>query len=181
VFVAVSSGMAFGLCSTFFNVAVNDPFQWSGEEWKKTDDVLCVARTHTLFALGFWLTSVIGNLIRLHVELPTENRLESPIRRAVREYLSKESFTESEQWAILAGMVFAFGIMLQFQGGKMVGYTTAELVQGAPMISTVWTLTALRYTQLEMNCWLGSMYFVMFAAYAGGVGCYVCSRILSIF
>jgi len=177
---AVSSGIWLGLFPVAFNIAVNDPFEWSGSRWRTAGDALCVAQINALFAFGYWLTSFIGNLIRLHLQIGNENRLESPVSRALREFFGKESFSNSGQWAALAGMVFAFGIVLQFQGGKILGYATAELVQAWPMVYSLWTILLFPDDgTTQCFSWLAFWYFTLFLAYLAGLACFVCSRLFS--
>ena len=177
ILVAIMSGIALGFTSAFFNVAINDPFQWSAVEWERTTDILSVARTLLLYGLGFWLTMVIGSAIRMHVESPRDENGQSGVRRAVTYYMTKDTFTDRERFAILAGLLFGIACLLQLQAGKMIGYTTAELVQAFPAISTIWCLNWFYRVDTSKRTFLVDMYILMFASYCAGL----CFLILSFF
>jgi hypothetical protein len=123
LYVAFGGGLCFGFFSPAFNIAVNDPFEWSSSG-------LSVALVNVWFSLAFCLTSIVGN-VRLMTHPPhgiPQSTLWSYVQETFRE----------RNMALLAGLVCALGNLLQFQGGKLAGFAAADMVQAYPLVATVW-------------------------------------------
>jgi hypothetical protein len=123
LYVAFGGGLCFGFFSPAFNIAVNDPWGWSASG-------LTVAMANMVFSLAFCLTSIFGN-VRLMTHPP------HGIPRSTLWLYVQETCSE-RRVALLAGLVCAMGNLLQFQGGKLAGFATADMVQAFPLVATVW-------------------------------------------
>ena len=123
--IAFAGGLCFGFFSPAFNIAVNDPFQWTSVGG------LSVAMANIWFSIAFCSSSIIGN-----VYLMTHYSHIIP-HSTLRLYVTQESFRQ-RRIALLAGLICALGNLLQFQGGKLAGFATADLVQAFPLVATVW-------------------------------------------
>ena len=122
--IAVGGGVCFGFFSPAFNIAVNNTFGNSGQG-------LSVACANLWFSLGFGLCSILGN-----VYLMTNYSHVIP-HSTIFNYFTGESFRQ-RRLALLSGVLCALGNVLQFQGGKLAGFATADLVQAFPLVATVW-------------------------------------------
>lgn len=159
--IAFSGGLCFGFFSPAFNVAVNDPFQWSASGG------LSVAMANIWFSVAFCCTSIIGNTF-----LMTTNSNVVP-RSSLRQYFTLESLLQ-RRIAFLGGFICALGNLLQFQGGKLAGFATADMVQAFPIVATVWDVTIFgefRHASLCVLMLITSMYI----AYLLGIAFLACS------
>jgi Ureide permease len=166
-------GLAFGFFSPAFNVAVNDPFEWTTATTTTIDqdgngttknETMRVARANLVFSFAFWLASFTGNFWLLKRQHAATSML-----GLLRRYLCMSSF--ADRWmALAAGLVCAIGNVLQFQGGQLVGYATADLVQAYPLVSTVWDV--LWFGEFRSLSWpyrMALLLFGMYMAYGAGV------------
>ena len=64
--------------------------------------------------------------------------------------------------AVFAGILCGFANLLQFQGGSLVGFATADLVQAYPLVSTVWDICLFG----EFKSAKGTVLFYLAAMYA---------------
>lgn len=159
VFVAVLGGLCFGFFSPCFNVAMNDPFHWTTNSYNDSVNNIParVAQVNVYFGSAFWLTSIFGNLLLLQQR-----------HQEVRDGLFSCAF---RPWALSAGIVCAFGNVLQFHGGQRVGYATADLVQAYPLVSTIWDI--LWFGEFRGICYQSGRLaglIVMYTAYLVGIG-----------
>ena len=190
LYIVVAGGLAFGFFSPAFNIAVNDPFQWSSirdeEQRAIVDGGLAVARTNIWFSLAFWIASVLGNVFLLHREQMRWNIIHTDdnddhtlsICSIIWVYLSEESF-EERQVAFMAGLVCAVGNALQFQAGKMVGYAAADLVQAYPLVSTLWDVFLFQeFGRVDLCSRLGVILLAMYTAYLAGIALLAGSSVL---
>ena len=172
--IALLGGLAYGFFSPAFNVAVNDPFDWSerpkdsyyyNEHRTKRDPGLLVFYANLWFSLAFGVISVVGNLALLRLQMPEEN-----LYHIVWKYLTQTSWVD-RRVAFLAGIVCAAGNVLQFQGAQHVGYATADLVQAYPLVSTVWDILLFGEFASVRWChsWLSFLLFGMYLSYVGGI------------
>jgi glucose uptake protein GlcU len=153
----IFGGFCFGFFSPSFNLAVNDPLGFSDGR------PLSVPVANLLFSMSFTLTSVVGNILLMHYP-PKSAGLD---RTTFGFYLS-ESFTQ-RRMSLLAGFVCGLGNLFQFQGGSLVGFATADLVQAFPLISTVWDV--LIFGEFSNAGNLVVFYLsAMYAAYISGIG-----------
>jgi hypothetical protein len=115
--VAFTGGLCFGFFSPAFNVAVNDPFQWSS-----SNGGLSVAMANIWFSIAFCCSSIIGNILLMttHSDVIPHSTFWL--------YLTQETWSQ-RRLALLGGLICALGNLLQFQGGKLAGFATADLVQ----------------------------------------------------
>ncbi len=115
--VAFTGGLCFGFFSPAFNIAVNDPFQWSS-----SNGGLSVAMANIWFSIAFCCSSIIGNtlLMTSHSDVIPHSTFWL--------YLTQETWSQ-RRLALLGGLICALGNLLQFQGGKLAGFATADLVQ----------------------------------------------------
>ena len=165
VLIAVAGGLCFGFFSPAFNIAVNDPFGWSHAAITVTDASLLVFYANLWFSLAFGVASVVGNLILLKYELHAQS-----VTDILWSYLTQASWTD-RRVALLAGLVCAAGNVLQFHGGQLVGYATADLVQAYPLVSTLWDILYFgEFAHVKWCCsWLSLLLMAMYAAYLGGI------------
>jgi hypothetical protein len=72
----------------------------------------------------------------------------------------------------LAGLVCATGNVLQFHGGQLVGYATADLVQAYPLVSTLLDMSWFGEFQSVEWCKsrLAFLLVAMYVAYLSGIG-----------
>ena len=135
--VAALGGFCFGFFSPAFNIAVNDPFgigsepDMNGEE-DGNSNTLSVTVANLWFSFAFALASIVGNLVLIY-KPPVTSGLKST---TFSEYWN-EDFSD-RYLAICAGMICGVANLLQFKGGSMVGFATADLVQAYPLVSTCW-------------------------------------------
>ncbi|CAB9529275.1 Ureide permease [Seminavis robusta] len=170
--VAFLGGLCFGFFSPAFNVAVNDPFQWTISTGTGTidddddkDQTLRVVRANFIFSFAFWVASFGGNLWLLQKKQQPQQSMPSLLRR----YWLSSTWME-RRMALLAGLVCAIGNVLQFQGGQLVGYATADLVQAYPLVSTVWDVLWFgEFHSLRFPSRLATMLLGMYLAYGAGV------------
>lgn len=178
ILIAVLGGIAFGLYSPAFNVAVNDPIGWGSttndgtERIPSRDPSLIIFTANLWFSLAFGITSIVGNLVLLQFALHPE-RWETILWT----YLTQATPWTERRVALLAGLVCAVGNLLQFQGAQHVGYATADLVQAYPLVSTVWDV--LCFGQFGHVEWCGSalsfLVIGMYLSYLGGIALLVLS------
>jgi hypothetical protein len=50
------------------------------------------------------------------------------------------SVTTRNCWGVYAGLLCSLANMLQFQGGRLIGFATGDLVQAYPIVSTLWDI-----------------------------------------
>lgn len=164
-FIALLGGLSFGFFSPAFNIAVNDPFDWGGA-YAGANPSLLVFYANLWFSLAFGIASIVGNLALLKFELQEEQDLEEILWT----YMTQASWTD-RRVALLAGIVCAAGNVLQFHGGQLVGFATADLVQAYPLISTLWDI--LWFGEFAHVNWCCSRLSVllmgMYVAYVGGI------------
>jgi hypothetical protein len=160
--VAIFGGFCFGFFSPSFNLAVNDPLGFSDGR------PLSVPVANLWFSLSFTLASVVGNILLMHYP-PNSAGL---ARTTFACYLN-ESFTQ-RRMSLLAGFVCGLGNVLQFQGGSLVGFATADLVQAFPLISTIWDV--LVFGEFSSAGKLVLFYLsAMYVAYISAIGLLACS------
>eukprot|EP00977_Amphora_coffeiformis_P019186 scaffold7007_cov146-Amphora_coffeaeformis.AAC.6 len=179
LWIAILGGLCFGFFSPCFNVAVNDPFGWSNKNNNASkqstanntngdDPSVLVFYSNLWFSLSFGVASVVGNLILL--KYYDEASVHKSIAEILETYLTQASWTD-RRVALLAGLVCATGNVLQFHGGQLVGYATADLVQAYPLVSTVWDI--LWFGEFVNVIWccsrLSALLFAMYLAYLGGI------------
>jgi len=161
LYIAFLGGLCFGFFSPAFNIAVNNPFSFDN------GDGLSVAIANLWFSLAFCASSLLGN-----VYLMTYYSHVVP-RSTVRAYLCGESCSQ-RRLALLGGLVCALGNLLQFQGGKLAGFATADLVQAFPLVATMWDVFVFgefRQATIGVLVVLVSMYL----AYLLGIVLLACS------
>lgn len=162
------------------NIAVNDPFGWSSHHDNPnsaaattTDTSLLVFYANLWFSLAFGVASVVGNVILLKYEslsLPQGSSSSNSLTDILYSYITSASWTD-RRVALLAGLVCAAGNVLQFHGGQLVGYATADLVQAYPLVSTLWDILWFgEFAHVKWCCSRLSLLLVaMYAAYMGGI------------
>jgi len=162
--IALLGGLAFGFFSPAFNVAVNDPFDWNGD-FAGADPSLLVVFANLWFSLAFGMASVVGNLALFKFELHEQN-----VEEIFWNYMTQASWTD-RRVALLAGLVCAAGNILQFHGGQLVGYATADLVQAYPLVSTLWDILWFReFANVNWCCSYFSVLLIgMYVSYVGGI------------
>ena len=163
LWIAIFGGCCFGFFSPAFNIAVNDPFGFSSANGSGG---LSVPVANLWFSLAFTISSVAGNGW-LMISPPLSSGLK-PIRNIYRAFCianpsSSYSVRDNENdrdvladsnimcdrcctncssssqaLAMWAGFVCGMANLLQFQGGSIVGFATADLVQAYPIVSTLW-------------------------------------------
>eukprot|EP00977_Amphora_coffeiformis_P006526 scaffold1400_cov175-Amphora_coffeaeformis.AAC.17 len=163
-YIALLGGIAFGFFSPAFNIAVNDHFNWKGN-YVGADPGLLVFFANLWFSLAFGVASVVGNLALLKFELHEQN-----LEEILWNYMTQASWTD-RRVALLAGLVCAAGNILQFHGGQLVGYATADLVQAYPLVSTLWDILWFgEFAYVNWCCSRLSVLLVgMYVAYVGGI------------
>lgn len=161
IIVAVLGGLCFGFFSPCFNIAVNDPFGWVSAGLDPSS-AMSVAIANLWFSLAFWLASIVGNTVLLRRQFP-----DSSVGGLLWAYLRQDALLD-RQMAITAGLVCALGNVLQFHGGQLVGYATADLVQAYPLVSTVWDVLLFGEFQ-NLKCRSATLLMAMFLAYFAGV------------
>ena len=159
VLVATMGGLCFGFFSPAFNIAVNDPFAWTSADHHT---LMAVARANCWFSLAFAMASVVGNIWLLQ-------RNGGSLSHIVVGYVSESSFV-GRRHAIAAGIVCALRNILQFQGGQLVGYATADLVQAYPLVSTVWDVVLFNeFSTVSLFSRLSVLLPTMYSAYIAGI------------
>ena len=171
--IALMGGLAFGFFSPAFNVAVNDPFGWNDGQQDngadnridERDSSLLVFYANLWFSLSFGVASVVGNLALLKFELQDQN-----VEEIIWAYVTQASWMD-RRVALLAGIVCAAGNVLQFHGGQLVGYATADLVQAYPLVSTLWDILWFgEFAHVRWCCSALSVLLVgMYVCYVGGI------------
>jgi hypothetical protein len=126
--VSVFGGCCFGFFSPAFNVAVNDPFGFSG------GSSLSVPLANLWFSVAFTVASFAGNVPLMYNPPSQFGMLETTFAEYCLETLSERKL------AIFAGLLCGSANLLQFQGGSLVGFATADLVQAFPLVSTLWDI-----------------------------------------
>ena len=153
--VAIFGGCCFGFFSPAFNVAVNDPFHFTGDEHEQQQYLhlhpLSVPIANLWFSVAFTIASFLGNIPLMYYPPTRKSSSSSDIddnctshlllpRVTLTEYVhGGESFSE-RKLAIYAGLLCGIANLLQFQGGNIVGFATADLVQAYPLVSTIWDI-----------------------------------------
>jgi glucose uptake protein GlcU len=93
----------------------------------------------------------------------------SSLRQVVTLYLFHDVFS-SRRLAILTGIVCALGNVLQFMGGELVGYATADLVQAFPIISTIWDVYLFgEFPNVQVHSWFGFLLVTIYVTYIAGI------------
>jgi glucose uptake protein GlcU len=168
LYVALLGGLCFGFFSPAFNIAVNDPFHWSPHAANNdpADPGLLVFYANLWFSVAFGAASIVGNLILLKAELPDVS-----VAEIIGTYVTHASWTD-RRLALLAGLVCATGNVLQFHGGQLVGYATADLVQAYPLVSTLLDMSWFGEFQSVKWCKsrLAFLLVAMYVAYLSGIG-----------
>lgn len=154
--VAMLGGCCFGFFSPAFNIAVNNPFHWNGE------GALGVPEANLWFSLAFGLASVVGNLPLMY-RPPSASGLS---RVMVCEYFNEP--ISQRKLAIIAGLLCGSANLLQFKGGSLVGFATADLVQAFPIVSTCWDVALFGEFRNAGN---SVMFYIsaMYAMYISGI------------
>lgn len=129
---AILGGCSFGFFSPAFNVAVNDPFRLA-------ETGLSVPTANLWFSVAFTLSSIAGTwlLWRFPPRLLSRGTTTTTTMSLVWEYANSLS-PRNCSWGVAAGMLCGMGNLLQFRGGRLVGFATADLVQAYPLVSTLW-------------------------------------------
>jgi Ureide permease len=182
---AVGGGCCFGFFSPAFNIAVNDPFHWAPSA------PLSVPMANAWFSASFTFFSVIG----------TWRLMRSPPTGTGMKPLSWQDYTPHvRSWGMLAGFLCGMANALQFQGGRVVGFATADLVQAYPLVSTLWDIFLFgEYRQRAFNqcrnnssnssttehgdpkeadgatTTIGWLLMIMYILYLGGIACMIAS------
>jgi hypothetical protein len=127
--------MLFWLFSPAFNVAVNDPFRFNGNN--NCGGGLSVAMANLWFSLAFTTPSVLStiNLLR---NPPSSSGLTSELSFFRHCPESLFSLSYGCRYGNAAGILCGIANFLQFRGGMLIGFATADLVQAYPLISTLW-------------------------------------------
>jgi len=177
VIIAALGGLCFGFFSPCFNIAVNDPFHWASSSATTSataEDDIDIAFTVTIglvnmwFSFAFWLASMVGNTLLLQQQ--SMHMMERPsVGTVLKDYLLQDALLE-RRLAVAAGLVCALGNVLQFQGGQMCGYATADLVQAFPLVSTVWDMVLFgEFRNVKLYSMLAALLLSMYAAYLSGI------------
>jgi hypothetical protein len=170
---ALLGGLCFGFFSPAFNIAVNDPFDWTDEinnfEDASKGSVLAVGRINMWFSLSFWITSIIGNVWLLKRQYFMKTRRVHTVASVLRNYLCDEGLLD-RQLAFAAGVICALGNILQFQGGQLVGWATSDLVQAYPLVSTLWDVLLFgEFRRVRVCSNLAMLLAGMYVAYLAGI------------
>ena len=151
--VAIFGGCCFGFFSPAFNVAVNDPFHMTATLQTNGSQPylrpLSVPIANLWFSVAFTIASFLGNIPLMYYppskmsSSDIDDNCASPLllpRVTLTEYVyGCESFSE-RKLAIYSGLLCGIANLLQFQGGNIVGFATADLVQAYPLVSTIWDI-----------------------------------------
>jgi len=192
VAIAALGGLCFGFFSPCFNIAVNDPFHWSPSTMRSDDDdtfgesddgaafTVRIGLVNTWFSFAFFVASFVGNTLLLQRQdargadygpLPS-------VGTVLKTYLKQDGLLE-RQLAIIAGLICALGNILQFQGGQMCGYATADLVQAFPLVSTVWDMFLFgEFRSVKCYSGLAMLLIAMYVAYLSGIVLVASSSVL---
>mmetsp|Transcript_38275 Transcript_38275/g.93048 ORF Transcript_38275/g.93048 Transcript_38275/m.93048 type:complete len:686 (+) Transcript_38275:90-2147(+) len=164
LWVAICGGSCFGFFSPAFNIAVNDPFGLSSADGSGG---LSVPVANLWFSLAFTISSVATNFW-LMISPPISSDLK-PIRNIYNAFFTTNhssnysvsdknddrdqrddttgmsdrccaKCSSSQAMGMWAGFVCGMANLLQFQGGRLVGFATADLVQAYPIVSTLWDI-----------------------------------------
>ncbi|KAG7373736.1 protein of unknown function DUF221-domain containing protein [Nitzschia inconspicua] len=87
------------------------------------------------FSMAFTVSSIIGTLRLMHVPPPETGMRVLSWRE---DYVPGKSSVN--YWGFVAGVLCGIANLLQSQGGRMVGFATADLVQAFPLVSTLWDI-----------------------------------------
>jgi hypothetical protein len=138
---AVGGGCCFGFFSPAFNIAVNDPFGWvdDDDESSSSSPPLSVPVANVWFSLAFTVASLFGTLYLMHAP-PSGSGLSCTSWHDYWNNDRRRRDDSSRTLGILAGCLCGMANMLQFQGGRLIGFATADLVQAFPIVSTVWDI-----------------------------------------
>jgi len=178
--VTILGGLCFGFFSPAMNMAVNDPFDWSNASRRP----LTVSMANLWFSLAFGCASVLGNSLLMHcpptttttaTAASTKMATASPSmpKTTLYEYIYGCPFQE-RPLALLTGLICGWANLLQFQGGNLVGFATADVVQAFPLISTIWDVVLFREFQHARHTVV--FYLVaMYVMYLAGIGCLISS------
>jgi glucose uptake protein GlcU len=170
---ALLGGICFGFFTPAFNIAVNDPFDWTDEissfEEASRGSVLAVGRINMWFSLSFWITSVVGNTWLLKRQYFMKTQRVHSVATVLRNYLFDEGLLD-RQLAFAAGVICALGNVLQFQGGQLVGWATSDLVQAYPLVSTFWDVLLFgEFRRVHVCSNLAMLLAGMYVAYLAGI------------
>jgi len=144
---------------------------------------LSVPMANAWFSASFTFFSVIGTW-RLMRAPPTGTGMKP---------LSWQDYTPHvRSWGMLAGFLCGMANALQFQGGRVVGFATADLVQAYPLVSTLWDMFLFgEYRRRALNqcsksehgdqqeadgaTTIGWLLMIMYILYLGGIACMIAS------
>jgi len=166
--ISIFGGCCFGFFSPAFNVAVNDPFHWSGD----TASPLSVPLANLWFSIAFTIASFAGNVPLMYYPPPQFGWPETTFAEYCVEPLSERKL------AIFAGLLCGSANLLQFQGGSLVGFATADLVQAFPLVSTLWDIFLFGEYRNAGSMVLFYI-FAMYAMYTCGIGFLISSTAMS--
>lgn len=128
---SIFGGCCFGFFSPAFNVAVNDPFGWTASDQLTP---LSVPLANLWFSVAFTVASFAGNIPLMYSPPAQFGMAPTTLGEYCMEPLSERKL------AIFAGLLCGSANLLQFQGGRLVGFATADLVQAFPLVSTLWDI-----------------------------------------
>lgn len=175
VVVAIGGGICYGFFSPAFNIAVNDPFQWTnnnrGSDKLDLNQDLLVVEANFWFSLAFWLASIVGNgILMWRQRLAIQSRVNFfDVIRIWTAYFCQDSWID-RQLAFSAGVICAMGNVLQFKGGQLVGYSTSDMVQAYPVVSTLWDVFVFgEFHDVKFRSRVAWLLIGMHAAYLSGV------------
>lgn len=185
VAVAIGGGICYGFFSPAFNIAVNDPFRWTnnnmGSDKLDLNQDLLVVEANFWFSLSFWMASMVGNGIlmwRQRMAIQSKMNL-CDLIRIWTAYFCQDSWID-RQLAFSAGVICAMGNVLQFKGGQLVGYSTADMVQAYPIVSILWDVFVFgEFHDVELRSKVAWLLIGMQTAYLSGVVLLACSSVVT--
>ena len=178
--VTILGGVCFGFFSPAMNVAVNDPFHWStaaasannNNHQRSSEPLpLSVAVANLYFSLAFCVASFVGNLFLMYRPPHQTAGLD---KTTVWQYLACP--LPERRLALLAGLVCGWANLLQFQGGHLVGFATADFVQAFPLVSTLWDMGLFgEFRHLRAGSMVVVYLVAMYILYLCGIGLLITS------
>lgn len=175
IVVALGGGVCYGFFSPAFNISVNDPFRWTnnntGSDKLDLNQDLLVVEANFWFSIAFWLASIVGNGFLLwRQRLAVQGRMDFvDAIRIWAAYICQDSWID-RQLAFSAGVICAMGNILQFKGGQLVGYSTADMVQAYPVVSTIWDVFVFgEFHDVNLRSRIAWLLMGMHAAYLSGI------------
>jgi len=178
IVIALMGGICFGFFSPLFNIAVNDPFQWSSSSSTNHSGGLNVPLANACFGLAFGFSSILWN-IHLMNNYPFQisdahvpNNANDPNIRSppssLQTYLHSTTFKDRAT-ALMAGILCSTGNILQFKGGSIVGFAASDLVQAYPIIATLWDILIFAEFQNHLHLSVLICLSVMYITYLTGI------------